>query len=114
MTTASGLIIDITKEGQGSEVAKNGDALTMNYTGKLTNGTMFDSSLNPGRTPFEFILGSGMVIKGWDEGILGMKTGEKRTLTIPPAIAYGAGGRPPVIPANATLIFDIELVKIGK
>ena len=114
METASGLIIDITKEGEGAAVAKNGDSLTMNYTGKLTDGTKFDSSLNPGREPFEFVLGIGMVIKGWDEGILGMKVGEKRTLTIPPAIAYGTGGRPPVIPANATLIFNIELVKIGK
>jgi len=94
--------------------AKNGDTLVMNYTGRLTNGTVFDSNIDPKFKhvqPFEFKLGAGQVIAGWDEGLLGMKIGEKKTLTIPPEKGYGAGGQGP-IPPNSTLIFDVELVGI--
>lgn len=97
-----------------AEEAKNGDVLVMNYTGRLTNGTVFDSNVDPkfGHVePFKFTLGAGQVIKGWDEGLLGMKIGEKKTLTIPPEKGYGdrAVGS---IPANSTLVFDVELVGI--
>src|SRR5665213_106710 len=97
------------------QIAKNGDTLVMNYTGRLENGTVFDSNVDPkfGHVqPFEFKLGAGMVIKGWDEGLVGMKVGEKKTLTITPDKGYGATGMPPAIPPNATLIFDVELVGI--
>ncbi len=97
-----------------NRVAKNGDTLVMNYTGRLTNGTVFDSNVDPKFKhvePFEFHLGAGEVIKGWDEGLLGMKVGEKKTLTIPPEKGYGARGQGP-IPPNSTLIFDVELVGI--
>jgi len=99
---------------ENTKVAKNGDTLIMNYTGRLTDGTVFDSNVDPkfGHVePFEFVLGAGQVIQGWDEGLLGMKVGEKKTLTIPPEKAYGnhAIGS---IPANSTLIFDVELVGI--
>ncbi len=99
------------KVGTG-EAAIAGKSVTVNYTGTLTDGTKFDSSLNPGRTPFTFNLGAGEVIKGWDEGVAGMKVGGKRKLTIPPSLGYGAAGAPPVIPGNATLIFDVELLKV--
>jgi FKBP-type peptidyl-prolyl cis-trans isomerase FkpA len=91
------------------DVAKAGDKLTVNYTGKLENGTVFDTSV--GKQPFVFTLGTGMVIPGWDQGIVGMKVGGKRTLIIPPAMAYGAQGVGP-IPPNATLTFDVELLKV--
>lgn len=92
-------------------IAQNGDTVSVHYTGKLENGEVFDSSLTRG-VPFEFELGAGEVIQGWDEGILGMKKGEKKTLTIPADKGYGARGVPGVIPENATLIFDVELVDI--
>ena len=104
--------VDILQEGTG-EAAKNGDTVTVNYTGTLTDGTKFDSSLNPGRTPFEFTINVSSVIQGWHLGVTGMKVGEKRKLTIPPDLGYGPAGRPPVIPQNATLIFEIELLKIN-
>lgn len=96
-------------------IAKNGDVLVMNYTGKLTNGTVFDSNVDPKFNhvvPFEFTLGAGQVIKGWDEGLLGMKVGEKKTLTIAPEDAYGDRSPSPLIPANSTLIFEVELLGI--
>lgn len=96
-------------------VAKNGDTLVMNYTGRLTDGTVFDSNVDPkfGHVqPFEFKLGAGQVIKGWDEGLVGMKVGEKKTLTIPPEKGYGSAGAGAAIPPNATLIFDVELLGI--
>lgn len=96
------------------QTAKNGDTLVMNYTGRLTNGTVFDSNVDPkfGHVqPFTFTLGAGQVIKGWDEGLVGMKVGEKKTLTIPPEKGYGAQAVGS-IPANSTLIFDVELVAI--
>lgn len=105
-----GMTIETTKEGTGEEII-NGKVAVVHYTGKLTNGTVFDSSVTRG-TPFEFPLGAGRVIKGWDLGVLGMKIGEKRTLTIPADLAYGAGGIPGAIPPNATLIFEVELLGI--
>ncbi len=116
MTTDSGLQITTTKEGTG-EAAQNGDTVSMNYTGKLDDGTVFDSNIDPKFqhvTPFEFTLGAGMVIKGWDEGIAGMKVGEKRTLVIPSDLGYGDNGIPGTIPGKATLTFDVELLGIKK
>jgi len=104
----------VTKDKNMEQIAKNGDILIMNYTGRLTNGTVFDSNVDPKFNhvePFEFELGAGMVIKGWDEGLLGMKIGEKKTLTISPEKGYGARAVGS-IPANSTLIFDVELVAI--
>ena len=95
------------KPGTGP-VAVTGHKVKVDYTGWLTNGKKFDSSVGTGR-PFEFTLGGGEVIKGWDEGVAGMKVGGKRQLKIPPDLAYGASGYPPVIPPNSTLIFDVTL-----
>jgi FKBP-type peptidyl-prolyl cis-trans isomerase FkpA len=93
------------------EVALSGKKVTVNYSGTLTNGTKFDSSYDR-HQPFTFNLGKGEVIKGWDEGVAGMKVGGKRKLTIPSDMGYGAAGAPPVIPGNATLIFEVELLKV--
>jgi peptidylprolyl isomerase len=101
--------IEDTQVGTGA-AAKDGDQLVVNYTGKLADGTVFDSSV--GKTPFEFVLGGGQVILGWDAGLVGMKVGGKRTLTIPPSLGYGAQGAGDKIPPNATLVFDIELISI--
>ncbi len=109
-TMSNGLQIEDLKIGVGSEVKKF-DIVTVNYTGTLEDGTKFDSSLNPGRTPFRFTVGAGQVIKGWDEGLMGMKVGGKRKLTIPPELGYGSRDNGP-IPANSTLIFDIDLLGI--
>jgi FKBP-type peptidyl-prolyl cis-trans isomerase len=95
------------KQGTGP-TAQAGQRVKVDYTGWLTNGKKFDSSVGGGK-PFEFKLGAGEVIKGWDEGVAGMKVGGKRQLKIPPDLAYGASGYPPVIPANSTLIFDVTL-----
>ncbi len=91
--------------------AKPGDALSMNYKGSLLNGEVFDQSY--GRAPFDFTLGGGQVIKGWDQGIVGMKVGGKRKLTIPASLGYGDNGSPPKIPGGATLVFEVELLKIS-
>lgn len=109
-TTSSGLQVIDEVVGSGQE-AKTGDTVSVNYTGWLADGTKFDSSYDRNQT-FDFTLGAGKVIKGWDEGVVGMKVGGKRKLIIPPDLAYGATGYPPVIPANATLTFEIELVAI--
>ncbi len=106
-----GMKIEILNEGAGKE-AKAGDTVSVHYTGTLENGTKFDSSIDRGQ-PFSFQLGTGQVIKGWDLGVAGMKVGEKRKLTIPSELGYGAGGYPPVIPPNSTLIFDVELMGIN-
>ena len=111
-TTASGLQYQDISVGSGAE-AKSGDNVSVHYTGWLTDGTKFDSSVDRNQ-PFQFTLGAGNVIKGWDEGVAGMKVGGKRRLTVPPDLGYGAQGSPPVIPANATLIFDVELLGINQ
>lgn len=102
--------IETTKQGSGPQIA-NGQTAEVNYVGKLTDGTTFDASKPRGET-FSFKLGAGQVIKGWDQGVLGMKVGEVRMLTIPSELAYGAQGAGGVIPPNATLIFEVELVSI--
>ena len=104
------LIIEDLKVGEGAPVEKY-NIVTVNYTGCLTDDTKFDSSLNPGRSPFRFTVGGGQVIKGWDEGLLGMKVGGKRKLTIPPSMGYGNRDMG-VIPPNSTLIFEIDLLII--
>jgi len=108
ITTASGLIYDDVTEGQG-DIAQAGQQVTVHYTGYLTNGTKFDSSKDR-NDPFVFPLGAGHVIKGWDEGVQGMKVGGVRKLTIPPQLGYGERGAGGVIPPNATLVFDVELL----
>jgi len=104
------LIIQDEVVGTGAE-AVSGKHVTVNYTGTLTDGTKFDSSLNPGRTPFDFNLGAGEVIQGWDQGVVGMKVGGKRKLTIPPSLGYGSQDMGS-IPPNSTLIFEVELLKV--
>jgi FKBP-type peptidyl-prolyl cis-trans isomerase len=111
VTTASGLTYIVTKKGEGAQL-KAGDNIIVNYTGLLTNGAKFDSSLDRGE-PFQFPLGAGRVIKGWDEGFAKLKVGDHATLIIPPAIAYGergAGGG--AIPPGATLIFIVEVIGV--
>jgi FKBP-type peptidyl-prolyl cis-trans isomerase len=108
--TASGLQYWDIKVGTG-QVAANGDHIKVHYTGWLTSGKKFDSSVDA-HQPFELTLGKGDVIKGWDEGIAGMKVGGKRQLRIPPDLAYGDKGYPGVIPPNATLIFDVRLLAV--
>jgi FKBP-type peptidyl-prolyl cis-trans isomerase len=94
--------------------AKAGDNVSVRYTGTFTDGKKFDSTADHGNTPFKLKIGAGMVIKGWDQGLVGMKVGEKRKLVLPPSLAYGPMGKPPVIPPNSTLVFEIELVSIDK
>lgn len=109
-SNAGGLIVKDTLIGTGAE-AKAGNLVSVQYTGSFADGKVFDSSIPRGQ-PLQFVLGAGQVIPGWDQGILGMKVGGKRTLIIPPALGYGAAGFPPVIPANATLYFDVELTAV--
>ena len=111
-TIASGLQYKDLVVGKGQE-AKPGDAVSVHYTGWLTDGTKFDSSVDRGQ-PFEFTIGIGQVIQGWDEGVAGMKVGGKRKLLIPPALGYGVSGAGNTIPPNATLIFDVELLAISQ
>ena len=111
-TTASGLQYWDIVVGTGA-TAVPGKPVSVHYTGWLTNGDKFDSSWDRGK-PFVFSLGEGQVIKGWDEGVAGMKAGGKRQLRIPPVLGYGDSGAGGVIPPNATLIFDVELLEVGK
>jgi FKBP-type peptidyl-prolyl cis-trans isomerase len=109
-TTPSGLQYRDEVEGTGRE-AKAGDQVSVHYTGTLTDGRKFDSSRDRGQ-PFEFPLGAGRVIRGWDEGVAGMKVGGRRRLVIPPELGYGPRAVGGVIPANATLVFDVELLGV--
>ncbi|WP_437627527.1 FKBP-type peptidyl-prolyl cis-trans isomerase [Sorangium sp. So ce1151] len=102
--------IEDVKEGTGAE-AKPGHTVTVHYVGTLTNGNKFDSSRDRNQG-FSFQLGAGQVIKGWDQGVAGMKIGGVRKLTIPPELGYGARGFPPVIPPNSTLLFEVELLSV--
>ena len=108
--TPTGLQIQDVKVGQGAE-AKSGSTAVVHYTGWLTDGKKFDSSRDRG-TPFDFQLGAGQVIAGWDQGVAGMKVGGQRKLVIPADLGYGAAGAPPVIPPGATLVFDVELLDV--
>ena len=110
VTTASGLKYVDLVEGTGA-TPQRGQTVTVHYTGTLTNGKKFDSSVDRG-TPAEYKIGVGEVIKGWDEGIMSMKVGGKRKLTIPANLGYGPMGRPPNIPGNSTLLFDVELLGV--
>ncbi len=105
------LVIEDLEVGSGDE-ATAGKNVSVHYTGTLEDGMKFDSSLDRG-DPFGFVLGAGMVIKGWDQGVAGMKVGGKRKLTIPGHLAYGEGGYPGLIPPNATLIFTVELLGVS-
>lgn len=104
------LQIEDIRVGTGAE-AKSGNQVSVHYVGTLTDGKKFDSSRDRGQ-PFEFQLGAGRVIQGWDQGVAGMKVGGLRKLTIPPHLGYGARGFPPVIPANSTLVFEVELIAV--
>lgn len=106
-----GMKVEILQQGSGVG-AKSGDTVTVNYVGTLQDGTKFDSSIDRGQ-PFQFILGQNSVIQGWELGVVGMKVGEKRKLTIPPELAYGSQGAGGVIPPNATLNFEIDMLKIN-
>lgn len=103
---------EILKEGRGERIVKNGDRITVHYSGFFPDGGEFDSSLDRG-VPFDFTVGAGMVIQGWDEGLLGMKEGEKIKLIVPSEKAYGQKGAGHVIPPNADLIFEVELISIA-
>ena len=105
------LKIEVLQEGDGEVVTKKGDTISVHYTGTLEDGTKFDSSIDRGE-PFLFTIGAGQVIQGWEQGTLDMKVGEKRKLTIPAELGYGSRGAGNVIPPNATIIFDIELMGI--
>lgn len=112
VTTASGLKYVDVVVGKGAAPVK-GKGVTVHYTGTLENGKKFDSSVDRGR-PFSFVIGVGQVIQGWDEGVMGMKVGGKRKLIIPASLGYGARGAGGVIPPNATLLFDVELLDVQK
>jgi FKBP-type peptidyl-prolyl cis-trans isomerase len=107
-----GMKVEILKQGTG-DGAKVGDNIVVNYVGTLTDGTKFDSSIDRNQ-PFPYTLGQNQVIKGWELGLLGMKVGEKRRLTIPPELAYGSQSPSPLIPANSTLVFEIDMLSINK
>jgi FKBP-type peptidyl-prolyl cis-trans isomerase FkpA len=109
--SSTALKIEVLKSGAGRTPNK-GEAVTVHYTGWFTDGKKFDSSLDR-KDPFTFALGEGMVIAGWDQGVATMKVGDKVKLTIPPELGYGRAGYPGAIPPNATLVFEVELLKIG-
>ena len=108
----NGLVMEDLVVGEGAE-AQDFNKVVVNYTGKLEDGSVFDSSLKPGRGPYTFTLGVDSVIKGWDMGVKGMKVGGKRKLTIPSDLGYGPTGAGGVIPPNATLVFEVELLEIN-
>jgi len=108
----NGLVVQDAVIGSG-QAAENGDTLSAHYVGMLENGSVFDNSYNRGQ-PIQFVLGSGQLIQGWELGLIGMKEGGKRKLIIPPALGYGSQGAGGVIPPNATLLFEIELVSVTK
>ena len=110
ITTTSGLQYEELQTGEGA-LAEAGQHVTVHYTGWLTDGTKFDSSLDRGN-PFSFPLGAGRVIKGWDQGVAGMKVGGRRQLTSPPQLGYGSRGAGGVIPPNAVLVFEVELLGV--
>ncbi|PYV03363.1 MAG: peptidylprolyl isomerase [Acidobacteria bacterium] len=110
VTTPSGLKYVDLLVGKGP-APKDGDTVLVHYTGRFTNGKIFDTSR--GKQPFQFVLGQGQVIKGWDEGVASMHVGGKRKLIVPPALAYGTQGYPNVIPPNSTLVFQVELLKVN-
>ncbi|HZP58101.1 MAG TPA: FKBP-type peptidyl-prolyl cis-trans isomerase [Dehalococcoidia bacterium] len=110
-TTPSGLKYVDEVVGEGDSPQK-GKRVRVHYTGRLTDGKKFDSSVDRGE-PFEFVIGIGQVIRGWDEGVMSMRVGGKRQLIIPPDLGYGARGAPPVIPPNAELVFDVELLGVA-
>lgn len=109
---ASGLYIRDLQEGEG-EPTVAGDVMVVHYSGWINDGTLFDSSHNPGREPFSLVAGSGGVIAGWQEGLIGMRVGGLRQLVIPPQLAYGAQSPSPLIPAGSVLIFEVELVEVN-
>ena len=111
-TTDSGLVYEDIVEGTGPS-PRAGQTVSVHYTGTLLDGRKFDSSRDRG-APFQFPIGTGRVIKGWDEGVMSMKVGGQRKLIIPSSLAYGARGVPNVIPPDATLVFDVELLEVGK
>lgn len=111
-STPMELQIETLKEGIGEQEVKEGDSVTVHYTGTLEDGTKFDSSLDRGE-PFTFTIGQGSVIPGWEQGLMGMKVGEQRKLTIPSNLGYGSQGAGDIIPPNATLIFEVELISIN-
>lgn len=108
---SSSMKIEKITSGDGAS-PKRGDTVTVHYTGWLTDGSKFDSSVDRDE-PFAFVLGTGQVIQGWDQGVAGMRVGDKTRLTIPPGLAYGEQGYPGAIPPNATLIFEVELLSIS-
>jgi len=118
LTTPTGLVIVEMSSDAGAHVAKPGDHVWVHYTGRLEDGTVFDTSLKPRGSapaaPFDFIIGKSRVIQGWHEGIAGMKVGDRRTLIIPASLGYGERGSPPTIPPNATLIFEVQLVGLWR
>lgn len=119
VTTPTGLVIVEMSSNAAAHVARAGDHVWVHYTGKLEDGTVFDTSLKPrgagaSVSPFDFVIGKSRVIQGWHEGIAGMKVGDKRTLIIPPSLGYGERGSPPTIPPNATLIFEVQLVGLWR
>lgn len=109
---AEGLLVETLAPGDSATFPKTGDLLTVHYTGTLTNGKKFDSSLDRGK-PFQFTIGHGQVIQGWDQGFAKLSLGEKARLTVPPMMAYGNRGFPGLIPPMSTLVFDVELLKIN-
>src|SRR5512141_2421803 len=110
--TANGVTWEVIKEGTGASPVP-GDAVKVHYTGWLENGTKFDSSVDRNQ-PFDFIIGVGQVVPGWDEGVMTMRVGGKRKLVIPPQLGYGASGAGGAIPPNATLIFEVELLDVAR